>query len=170
MKMQKERVRVRHVLAVVLFALASFAIAAVGLSGYFKEVTPQQELKEVQGKVSYSSKKLIVPSGEGADHVVEARLTGYDSTFKFYYPPEKLDDVYSGLRVGADAVLLVEESEGRFYIWGVQSNGIAFLSYETTANWHRSNKRWWLGLALFFGLAGGGIIVWAFAANRNPLT
>lgn len=139
--------------------LGAFILVSVVL---LSTVTPREALKEVRGRVS-ACHMLERPSGSHTvSDIVEAQLAGYDRTLTFRHPSRKVGDVYRGLQVGADVILLVEEySGGRTAgIWEGRSNGNVFLHYETTAQWHKSNKKWGLTVGSAFLLIGIGVAAW----------
>ena len=139
-------------LTLVFLLIASLVMGGGGLLIGLSPVTPREELEEVRGQVSYST---IISTEYGRR--VEARLLGDKRTFRFDDPEEKVNTVYSGLRVGGDVVLLVEEVRwswrGNVYIREGRSNGNVFLRYETVAEWQKSNKRGnlYVGLGFFLG-------------------
>jgi len=151
------------ILAIVSMGIASFALYA-GLS----PITPREELKKVHGEVS--SHVMYYDRETGSPDRVKARLFGYDRTLRFHHPEKKVRDVYRGLHLGAGVILLVEESgSDNAKIWEGQSNGNVFLHYDTVAQWQKTNKRWGLGLGIFFWGVGILLAYWLIGAVKATL-
>ena len=144
------------ILTLAFLLVGSLAIGGGGLVIGLSPLTPREGLEEVSGRVS----SCIIKRTETGP-LVEVRLLDDKRTFRFSDPEEKVNTVYSGLRVGGDVVLLVEESWHKHgYIWEGRSNGNVFLHYETVAEWQKSNIPWWWGLGLSF-VAFCGLTIWA---------
>ena len=139
------------ILTLAFLIIGSLAIGGGALLIGLSPLMPREGLEEVSGRVSSC---IIKRTDTGP--FIEVRLLDDKRTFRFSDPEEKVNTVYSGLRVGGDVVLLVEESWHKHgYIWEGRSNGNVFLHYETVAEWTKNNKRGNLGVGLGFLVFSG---------------